>query len=144
MSSRVGPSLSLSDATALLKPFDCPSAAEGTSAPPLPPAYDREAVRQALLTVAQHSDYQILGICADTIAQGLAALQSYATLLGYTPSMDIAPMEGPVYIKFNPKSGLCYVDSYNGHHRGVLVSCQSAYDSGLNAMFGHLPLDLLE
>ena len=50
--------------------------------------------------------------------------------------------EGPVYIKLNGKNGLCYLDSYSGHHRGVLVSCQSYQEGGINEMYGHLPLDL--
>jgi hypothetical protein len=37
---------------------------------------------------------------------------------------------------------LCYLDSYAGHHRGVLVSCQSYQEGGVNEMYGHLPLDL--
>ncbi|MDP5017066.1 MAG: DUF1824 family protein, partial [Dolichospermum sp.] len=28
------------------------------------------------------------------------------------------------------------------HHRGVLVSCQSYQEGGVNEMYGHLPLDL--
>lgn len=100
------------------------------------------ALQQALLQVAQASDYQILGICADSLEAGIQALKSYATALGYQPDLDLPPIEGSVYIKFNPKSRLCYADTYSGNHRGVLVSCQSADESDINEMFGHLPLDL--
>lgn len=131
--SSLSPSPSLEAACQLLRQVDC-----------LHPAavIDRTALQQALQLVAQASDYQILGICADTLTQGVAALQAYAAVLGYEPNLDLAAVEGAVYIKFNPKSGLCYADTYQGNHRGVLVSCQSAYDSGINEMFGHLPLGL--
>ncbi len=105
-------------------------------------ALDREQLQQALLQVANHSDYQMLGICADSFAQGRQALETYAAALGYTQIPIPEPIDGPVYIKFNPRSGGCYVDSYVGSHRGVLVSCQSAEEPGINEMYGHLPLDL--
>ncbi|NJO78050.1 MAG: DUF1824 family protein [Cyanobacteria bacterium RM1_2_2] len=103
---------------------------------------DRSLLRQALLLVVQASDYQIFGICADTLTQGIQALESYATALNYAPTLDLPTIEEAVYIKFNPKSGLCYASLYSGNHRGVLVSCQSATEAGINEMFGHLPLDL--
>lgn len=103
---------------------------------------DAALVRRALLLVAAHSDYQILGICADTIAQATTALKSYLAALGYEAAPDIPMLAGAVYVKFNPKSDRCHVAPYNGIHRGVLVSCQSAYDSDINETFGHLPLEL--
>lgn len=100
-------------------------------------------VRQALLLVSGLSDYQMFGICADTVTQGLAALKSYLPALGYNADeLTVNPIEGPAYIKFNSKTGLCYASSYPGSHRGVLVSCQSALSNGINEMYGHLPLDL--
>lgn len=105
-------------------------------------AVDQTLLRQALLTVTQASDYQILGICADTFTQGMQALESYAAALEYAPTLNLPVIEGAVYIKFNPKSGLCYASAYGGEHRGVLVSCQSADETGVNEMFGHLPLGL--
>ncbi|GAB4237199.1 MAG: DUF1824 family protein [Elainellaceae cyanobacterium] len=128
-------SFSLEQAHSLLKRFDCT-----TQQAPQPA--EREQLCQALLAVAHQSDYQILGICAETFEQGWQALKSYAQALGYNLQADLKPIAGSVYLKFNPKTGLCYVDSYDGDHRGVLVSCQSAYESGLNEMYGHLPLDL--
>ncbi|MBW4660646.1 MAG: DUF1824 family protein [Drouetiella hepatica Uher 2000/2452] len=102
----------------------------------------RERLREAVAIVSSHSDYQILGVCADTLAEGCRALRAYAAALGYSPNLDLRAIEGSAYIKFNPQ-GSCYAESYSGHHRGVLVSCQSAA-SGLNEMYGHLPLDLFE
>ncbi len=128
--------LTLQEAQELLKPFNCIANKSISS------ESEKALIRQALLLLIEHSDYQILGICADTAAQGLSALKSYAEALGYPSLFDLQPIEGSVYIKFNPKTGLCYLDSYTGSHRGVLVSCQSAYEDGINDMYGHLPLDL--
>jgi hypothetical protein len=126
------------EAHQILKPFDCLKRDE------VPSITDKSRIREALLTVVQLSDYQILGICADTLAEGQQALKSYAAALGYEPELRGGAIAGAVYIKFNPKSGLCYAEPYTGEHRGVLVSCQSAYESGINEMYGHLPLDLFE
>lgn len=103
---------------------------------------DRGQIQAALHQVVAHSDYQILGICADSLAQAQEALGAYGAALGYSPVFDGPALEGSVYLKFNPRSGLCYVDGYSGEYRGVLVSCQSADADGINQMYGHLPLDL--
>jgi Domain of unknown function (DUF1824) len=111
---------------------------------------DRARIRQALLYVASLSDYQMLGVCADTLEQGIHALAGYAEALGYRPDLELGATlavsaeqhEGSVYIKFNPNSAQCYASSYDGEHRGVLVSCQSAEETDINEMYGHLPLDL--
>jgi Domain of unknown function (DUF1824) len=134
----------------LLRQFTCvPSASPDGM--PTPPAVDPALVRQAVLVVADHSDYQILGICADGVAAAEAALTGYGRSLGYdlSPLLPLAQhnpaaasITGPLYVKYNPKLGRCHVDRYIGEHRGVLVSCQSAYDGDINETFGHLPLDL--
>ncbi|NER99767.1 MAG: DUF1824 family protein [Symploca sp. SIO1B1] len=128
----------IQEAQELLKPFNC---IENKS---IDSEAEKALIRQAILLLTQHSDYQILGICADTVAQGLSALKTYSEALGYQPNLDLTPIDGSVYIKYNPNSGLCYLDSYTGTHRGVLVSCQSAYEDGINDMYGHLPLDLFD
>ncbi|NER51223.1 MAG: DUF1824 family protein [Symploca sp. SIO1A3] len=128
----------IQEAQELLKPFNC---IENKS---IDSEAEKTLIRQAILLLTQHSDYQILGICADTVAQGLSALKTYSEALGYQPNLDLTPIDGSVYIKYNPNSGLCYLDSYTGTHRGVLVSCQSAYENGINDMYGHLPLDLFD
>lgn len=130
------PNLTVQEAQKLLKNYDC------TSSKPTASATNTDLLRQALLLVTSHSDYQILGICADTVAQGISALESYLQALGYEETINLPLVDGSVYIKFNPKTGLSYLDSYTGNHRGVLVSCQSAYADGINEMYGHLPLDL--
>ncbi|MGQ4648221.1 DUF1824 family protein [Lyngbya aestuarii] len=128
----------LEEAQAILKPFNC---IEGKT---VNSEAEKALVRQALLLLTEHSDYQILGICASTTAQALSALKTYSSALGYQPPLELDSVDGSVYLKFNPNSGLCYLDSYPGEHRGVLVSCQSAYEAGINDMYGHLPLDLFE
>lgn len=130
------PNLTIQEAHKILKTFDCVDGKVDDSAP------SQDLVRQALLLIANHSDYQILGICADTVAEGFLALDTYSKALGYEAPFNKSSIEGPVYIKFNPNTELFYVDSYLGNHRGVLVSCQSYQEAGINDMYGHLPLDL--
>ncbi|PAX60342.1 DUF1824 family protein [Brunnivagina elsteri] len=126
----------LQDAKKILNKFNCVDIA-----PPIKSS-EKALIRKALVAITSISDYQILGICADTAEEGLTAMKTYSLALGYEPPSDLPVMEGPVYIKLNGKNGLCYIDSYSGHHRGVLVSCQSYHQDGVNEMFGHLPLDL--
>jgi Domain of unknown function (DUF1824) len=101
-----------------------------------------DAVRAALTIVREHSDYQILGICADDLATGEKALTAYIKAFDYKFIPTIPPVDGPIYIKYNPKLRSCHSDTYIGDHRGVLVSCQSSYDGDVNELFGHLPLTL--
>lgn len=129
------PDLTIEKAHRLLKQFDC------IQPPSVNSQADFQAIQAALCYVAQHSDYQILGICADSVEQACQALQSYGKALGYAVQFAPEPMAGAVYLKFNPK-GSCYASPYEGKHRGVLVACQSAYSDGINEMYGHLPLDL--
>ena len=129
--------LDLETAHRILKQF-------GTLKPGFEEPVDRDSIQQALLLAASQSDYQMLGVCSDTLEQGLRALECYAKALRYSPDLDLEPVEGSVYIKFNPNSAKCYASPYDGEHRGVLVSCQSANDTDLNEMYGHLPLDLFE
>ncbi len=128
--------LTLDDAQKILRQFICIDQVTGENAPA--PAL----VRQALLLVADRSDYQIFGICADSSEQASQALNHYLAALGYELMPEVTAIEGAVYVKFNPKTGRCHTDSYTGQHRGVLVSCHSAYDGDVNETFGHLPLDL--
>lgn len=131
-----GSILSLEDAHALLKQFDCVRQDATLS------SIELVTLRQALLVLCDHSDYQILGICADSLSEGQQALQTYAAALGYAVNPTFADIVGPVYIKFNPSTGLCYANTYTGYHRGVLVACQSADNAGMNDIYGHLPLHL--
>ncbi|NMG19271.1 DUF1824 family protein [Brasilonema bromeliae] len=136
MSSNNQSNLTVQDAKKILNKFNCIDIA-----PNLKPS-EKTLIRQALVLLAKISDYQILGICADTPEEAILAMKTYSHAFGYEPPSNLPEIEGPVYIKLNGKNGVCYLDSYSGHHRGVLVSCQSYSQSGINEMYGHLPLDL--
>lgn len=140
------PAFTLAQAHQFLKQIDCINPSDGGvgSHSVTHPQADRLHTRQALLVVAHHSDYQIFGVCADSLEQGHIALEHYANALGYSSKLSFTPIAGEVYLKFNPKSGLCYADQYAGDRRGVLISCQSADMDGLNETYGHLPLDLFD
>jgi len=102
-------------------------------------------IRQALLLLTSRSDYQNLGICADSAAQGFSSLETYLKALGYKYPLELTDtisFVGSVYIKFNTQKQSYYLDSYTGNYRGVLVSCQSSEDYSINGTYGHLPLDL--
>ena len=103
---------------------------------------EAQQVRAAVLCLAKASDYQILGVLADSFAQGWQALSSYTKALGVGIPPQMQPVPGPVYFKFNFQSGRCYVEPYTGQDRGVLVSYHSDYDGDPNDMYGHLPWDL--
>lgn len=137
MSAQNSTDLTLEKAQNILKDFSCIETKPVTAA-------EKAFIREALLLITSFSDYQILGICADTSDQGVLALKTYSAALGYEAKVDLTPVEGAVYIKFNSQTGLCYLDSYSGNYRGVLVSCQSSQYGSINEMYGHLPLDLFE
>ncbi|HLO88081.1 MAG TPA: DUF1824 family protein [Nostocaceae cyanobacterium] len=136
MSTHNHPNLTVQDAKKVLNKFNCLDIA-----PVLKPS-EKASIRKALVYITSLSDYQILGICAETAQEGILAMKTYSRAFGYEAPSDLPAIEGPVYIKLNGKNGLCYIDSYAGHHRGVLVSCQSYKEGGINEMYGHLPLDL--
>jgi hypothetical protein len=107
---------------------------------------NQAAIRQALQTLAAASDYQMFGVCADSQAAGLQALQTYAHHFGYDlPSEltdNLPQIAGSIYMKYNPRSRLCYVDIYTGTARGVLGSFQSDYADRYSGTHGHYSLDL--
>lgn len=128
--------LTVQDAHKLLKQFDCL-----TNEPDLS-ASKKTLLRQALLLLSSLSDYQMFGVCADTAEQGYSTLETYLQALNYNVKLNQAVAEGPVYIKFNSKTGLSYLDRYSGRYRGVLVTCQSSQEEVINETYGHFPLDL--
>jgi Domain of unknown function (DUF1824) len=136
--------MNLAAAQALLEAYNCseqpasvPTVTEETAAPD-----QQMQLRQALQIVVQACDRQIFGVCADSLAAGVESLASYLQALDQPTDLKFEPLAGPVYLKFNPSTGRCYRDVYTGHHRGVLVSCQSDFEQGVNGTYGHLPLDL--
>lgn len=136
MSNQNSTDLTIQEAQKRLKPFNC---LESKS---LDSESEKALIRQALLLLSEHSDYQIFGICAGTSTQGLLALKTYTTAFGYEPNCNLAAVDGAIYIKFNPNTGLCYLDPYTGEYRGVLISFQSSDVGDINDMYGHFPLDL--
>ncbi|WP_353929775.1 DUF1824 family protein [Okeanomitos corallinicola TIOX110] len=136
MSTSNSTTLTVSEAKKILNKFNCLDIA------PILKPLEKALTRQAIILLTKLSDYQILGICADTAEEGILAMKTFSHAFGYQAPDNLPQPEGPVYIKLNGKNGLCYLDSYAGHHRGVLVSCQSYKEGGVNEMYGHLPLDL--
>lgn len=90
------------------------------------------------------SDYQTLGICADSVAQGTAALTAFLAALGVTVTLDLPPRDGPVYLKFNTLKGAWYLDDYSGPSRGVLVTFHTSEPEAepLAGTYGPFPFDL--
>lgn len=138
--------LTLASARELLKVFvDCPGSRPRVELDHV----DRDQVRQALLLLVAESSYQTLGICADTADQAFQALGEYLVAFGYHWDQDAQTVQvlqteitGSVYVKFNTRTGSCYLDRYGGLDRGVLVTCQSEYDSEAVGTYGHVPLNL--
>ncbi|HEY9826391.1 MAG TPA: DUF1824 family protein, partial [Stenomitos sp.] len=99
--------LSTAEAQAILAPFNClvPQSLESPA--------QKAAVQQAVLHLTSVTDTQMLGILADTWAQGIQALHAYAKALNLTVPSELVECEGPVYIKFNPRSHRCYASPYS-------------------------------
>jgi hypothetical protein len=135
-------SITTAQAQAVLAPFSC------IHTKPINTLKEKAAVRQAVLQLASVTETQIFGILAGSWEEAIAALYSYAAAFGYESPPPLPavtnPCEDAVYIKFNPRSGLCYASPYSEQHRGVLIAFQSDFEDGINEMCGHLPLDLFE
>ncbi|MBD0336477.1 MAG: DUF1824 family protein [Cyanobacteria bacterium Co-bin13] len=110
--------------------------------PPVLNTAEKEDTRAALLLLNEVSDYQTLGICADTLGQGKSAADAYVTALVMPVNIDLPEREGPVYIKFNTLKGAWYLDSYSGGSRGVLITFHSSDVDEVNGTYGPFPLDL--
>jgi hypothetical protein len=139
MSTQNPTNLTVEKAQQILKDFTCLDMKSVES------VAEKQALREALLLVADRSDRQMLGVCASSTDEGFLALETYLKALGYRPVFDsnaVPAMTGSVYIKFNTLKGSYYIDSYTGNYRGVLVSCQSSSEDGVSGTYGHLPLDL--
>ena len=113
------------------------------TAPPLS-AEERADIRQSLLLFNQLSDYQTLGVCADSLAQGKEAMERDIAALGAPVSLDLPDKEGAVYIKFNTLKGSWSLDDYSGPSKGVLVSYHASDAEDVNGTYGPFPLDLFD
>jgi hypothetical protein len=112
-----------------------------------PDSANHEQLREALVSLSALADYQIFGICADTTTQAALILESYLKALDQElPMPEIESIESlataGVYLKFNPRTGKCYADTYTGTERGVIVSFHSPEFGEINDTYGNLPLDL--
>ncbi|ABO98549.1 predicted protein [Ostreococcus lucimarinus CCE9901] len=92
----------------------------------------------------------MLGICAASAEEGLAALKTWTAELGLPKGklhgMDkdgipVDPPKGAVFIKYNSLSGDAYISGYGGTFRGVLFTPE--LDDGAFRQYGYLPLDVL-
>ncbi|MGK7944314.1 MAG: DUF1824 family protein [Microcystaceae cyanobacterium] len=132
--------LNLQTALKLLHSFSLPSVK------PMKSDAEKEELRQAIRLVVSRSEWENLGICADTASQAIASLNSYLKALEYEPitvTEEILPKElgNAVYLKYNSQKNTYYLDNYTGNYRGVLISCQGENDQ-ITGTFGHFPLDL--
>ena len=116
-----------------------------TDRPDIPDG-DRPTVKTALANVVAASDFQTLGVCADSAAEGYAALATYLAAFDLEAAdlPKTSAIAGPIYIKFNSKTGQHYASDYPGDARGVLVCCHCEYPELNSDMYGHLPLDLFD
>jgi hypothetical protein len=108
--------------------------------------HDLQEIRVALLLLTTEADHKLIGICADTMPQAVQALHGYLRAFGYTePSITgEVPERSGVFLKFNPLRGTCFVSSYEGPERGVIVSCFSPDSGGNNETYGGLPFTLFD
>ncbi|MGD1939969.1 MAG: DUF1824 family protein [Leptolyngbyaceae cyanobacterium] len=112
--------------------------------PPVLSDTESADVRAALKLFNDAADYETLGVCADTLAAGKAAIEAYVTALSRPIQLDLDPRSGPVYLKFNTLKGAWYLDDYAGTARGVLISFHASEPEVdvINGTYGPFPFDL--
>lgn len=105
----------------------------------------RQSVRDALLWLNDMSEYQTLGICANTCTDAETALKGYVAALSQPIQVDLpSDQEGAVFLKFNTLKNAWYLDGYSGDSRGVLVTYHTSEPDleDVNGTYGPFPLDL--
>ena len=104
----------------------------------------KQTVKTALLWLNEQSEYQTLGICADSLSEAEAALKGYVAALSQPIQVDIPAQDGAVFLKFNTLKNAWYVDGYSGESRGVLVTYHTSEPAldDVNGTYGPYPLDL--
>ncbi|MFN5764330.1 MAG: DUF1824 family protein [Pseudanabaena sp.] len=103
----------------------------------------RSQICEALDYLTKQADYHIFGICADTTAEALQALQNYADHFRYElPNADLSAIIDGVYLKYNPRSRRYHLDNYKGAYRGVLISLQTDFTEGYSGPHGNFTLYL--
>lgn len=124
--------ITIAEAQAILANFSCEQ--PGDASP--------EDLRAAIHQVAQATDNQILGILADRWETAVTALTNYGAALALPMPTELPEPQAPLYLKYNPQTGLCYASPYSEQYRGVLIAFQSV--EGINELYGHFPLDLFD
>ena len=116
-----------------------------TTPPQLSPE-EQAQVCEDLLVFNDSSEYQTLGICANTLTEGKVAMESFLAALGVTVSLNLPDREGAVYLKFNTLKGAWYLDDYTGNSRGVLITFHTSEPemADLVGTYGPFPLMLFE
>ncbi len=131
--------ISVKTAQSILEQFTCIE----MQSQPQPENQDK--IRQALLFSVNHSEFQMLGICADSLPEALTSLAEYLIAFNYGTPIDaktIPAITGAVYLKFSGRNQSYYASAYLEKYRGVLVSFQSSDEDEVNGTYGHFPLDL--
>lgn len=133
-------SMTVEQALAILKSYSCLEVKLVQS------EADKKELQTAIKQIVDLSEYENLGICADSLELAFEGLSNYLKALGYENALDIAslpPKEKAVYLKFNTQKKSHYLDSYDGDYRGVLIACQSE-DDNISGTYGYFPLDLFD
>jgi hypothetical protein len=114
--------------------------------PPTLSATEAEQVRADIGDFNEWSDYQTLGICASTLAEGKQAMESFLAALGVAVALDLPAREGPIYLKFNTLKGAWYLDNYSGPSRGVLITFHTSEPevAELAGTYGPFPFTLFD
>ncbi|MDX1976109.1 MAG: DUF1824 family protein [Pseudanabaenaceae cyanobacterium bins.68] len=102
-----------------------------------------QTLRQALLELQEHSEFQIFGICASNSAIAGQSLRQYLTAFEYEyPDFSKHQLLQPVYWKYNSRNRQLYSDAYSGKYEGVLISYHSNFSEDYSGTHGHFPLAL--
>ncbi|MGB3309484.1 MAG: DUF1824 family protein [Nodosilinea sp.] len=135
------PSFPAADIAAMrqrLNQFSC------LTTPPQLSEAEATQVRADLGCFNEWSDYQTLGICANSLAEGQQALEAFLVALGVSVSLDLPTREGAVYLKFNTLKGAWYLDDYSGVSRGVLITFHTSDPevAEVSGTYGPFPFSL--
>jgi hypothetical protein len=101
-------------------------------------------IQQALQVFNDLSAYQTLGVCADSVAMGKAAMEAYVAALSRPVMLAVGDRPGAIYLKFNTLNGVWHLDDYPGNARGMLVTFHGAEPEvdAVNGTYGPFPLTL--
>eukprot|EP00898_Chlorokybus_atmophyticus_P007675 jgi/Chlat1/7909/Chrsp68S07351 len=111
---------------------------------------DRIELRDCVLAAAEASaaagESPLLGICTSDARLAVKALRQYTAALNclmvmpesrVSEAQSVAQVVGPVYVKYNAGSQVCYASRYEGASKGVILQLGQR-------QVGHLPLGLFD